>query len=149
MIIYQKAKVYQQRTGELMGFEFIPDHERCDLTGVKMERSFDWECRVVLDYATKDPCFGSSGDEYEFKEDFEVDMHVFLSEPYVVCSDPTVTGVEIPSFEAAWSQLLEGRSISLGLRAARVSTARALLENGEIEPWQLGTVNEFELPEEE
>jgi len=134
MNIYEKQDRFDSKTGEPREPEWAWSGYRCDFTGVELN---DYEERlgpaVFLDYESSDPCYGSGGDEYEFGQEFGIDMHEFLSSAYIYYCD-------MNGRDALTEALLENNSDSFQhfLRDSRIKTARELIESGEITAEQLG-----------
>lgn len=129
MIIYQTVPRFNPKTGKPMK----PDREwkeiRCDFSG-RVVDSLDGEysnyyCSYVLDYQNKDSCMGASGEEYEFGAKHKIDMHEFLSQPYVIFQDAYTGESEEHKF---LKSLAKYESLDDALRSMRIKTAKKLIK---------------------
>ena len=138
MIIYRVKPQFDPNSGKptdpVKEFEAI----RCDVTGEVLDFDNDWAPHVALNYGTSDPCFGSSTDEFDFGQEFEVDMHEFLSDPYAWVNDG---GDALSDALTVAAQALDKGSslpsVPHFLRSSRVETARKLIAEGTITADQL------------
>lgn len=130
MKIYNKAPIYDIRTGKLKGEEMVADHICCDFTGALVD--IGDAPTIYIDYHYVDPCFGSDGAEYDFGKKYKLDMHEFLSQPYDF-ANWTV-------YEMFLSMLVQHKNdetFDIALRNMRMKTAQGMIERGQIEPWEL------------
>jgi len=146
MIIYEKVKRFDPITGkptEKWGFKEI----RCDYTGVVLDYE-NYYCTYNLDYGDQDPCLGSSGEEYQLRQDFNIDVFQFLSQTYHFLA---VGGADDKESFAEWQMMEEALkhcksrknewyrcfTFDAICRHARCRTARKLIQSKEITPEQL------------
>lgn len=148
MDIIRYKQAYDPDTGEPT-IERDGVEKRCDWSGEPWSQGNDRpHARYDLRYGCQDPCFGAGGVEYEFGQDFCVDMHTFLG------------GVK-PGNEYAfkWSYTQEAMQsfdpdhpsdeFADYLRTCRVRAARDLLESddSDVEPYHLPGFT-FAMPDE-
>ena len=134
MNIYEKQDRFSQTTGKPVESEWVWAGYRCDITGQKLDNHTDHlGPSILLDYGSSDPCFGSSGNEYEFGQEFGINMHEFLSSAYTYYCD-------MEGWDALANALDHKTPDSFPdfLRESRIKTARKLIESGEITAEQLG-----------
>lgn len=150
MIIYDKVQRFHPVTGKPVE-KWIQKEIRCDYTGRVLDYSdFGPEsyCTYNLNYGDHDPCFGSSGDEYQLGKDFNIEVFPFLSQEYHFYSgggsDTKDQYAEWQMMEEALKHCKDAKSewyraytFDAICRTARVRTARRLIESKEITAEQL------------
>jgi len=140
MIIYEKVKRFDPITGKPTE-KWAQKELRCDYTGVVLDYDNNGPtsyCSYYLDYEDHDPCFGSSGAEYEFGKEFDIDMFHFLSKTYHFFQPGLHVPWEFAEFmmmkeaiencenkKSAWYRCFTFDSIC---RQARINTARKLMD---------------------
>lgn len=154
MRIYEKVKRFDPVTGkpvEKWAFKEV----RCDFTGEVLdydEYGPESYCSYQLDYDGHDPCFGSSGDEYDLGEKHDIDMFQFLSAEYhfksVGGSDDPEDFAEAMMMKEAVANCTKRKSewfrcftFDACCRTARTRTAKRLIEEKVITPDQLSADN--------
>lgn len=146
MIIYKEVKRFDPVTGKPVTKK-VRSELRCDFTG-NILHDDDEYCRYNLDYQDQDPCFGSSGHEYQFGVKYEIDMYLFLSGTYCFASVPGSSSVDGYAEAMMMREALENYTnpdsdwhdcltFDAMCRASRVRTAKQLIEEGEIKPQEL------------
>lgn len=140
MKIYKSEPRFDPRTGEPTHPEKSWKETRCDFTGAVVESRDPklypaYYCQFVLDYGSQDPCFGASGEEFEFGEKYDINMFNFLSDSYVILDDMAETGeTAMPKF---LKHLSKCESLDGALREMRIKTAKRLIKAGIIKPEDL------------
>lgn len=149
MIIYDKVKRFDSETGEPIE-RWVQKEVRCDYTGKALDyNDFGPEsfCTYQLCYGDHDPCFGSSGDEYQLSKDFKIDIHAFMSQEYHFYSGG---GADTKDQYAEWQMMEEAMkdcrnpksewyrcyTFDAICRVARCRTARKLVDDKAITPEQ-------------
>jgi len=144
MRVWFTKKRFNPETGEPHTIR-AAEYKRCDLTGIQF---FEWTDpdilpyppRIICDYGSTDPCFGSGGDEFEFGKKHDIDMHKFLGEPFHIALSRSGALVK----EAARRNM----DIAFALRTFRLETAKKLLEEGRVLACQLTGYHGDEAPPE-
>jgi hypothetical protein len=137
MITYTYNKKYDEDTGEPCGVKVDEKIQRCDWSGES------WDliekkpyAHYQFHYGGVDPCYGSGGGEYEFSEEFNVEMRTFLGSSsldggsYIIRWDYQSEAIE--EFKESDFESFDGF-----FRHIRVRSARQLLEDNVIKPYQL------------
>lgn len=135
MYIYTTEPRFNPKTGKPVKGERAWKETRCDFSGRVVESKTRngypaYYCKFKLDYGDQDPCFGASGDEYQFGQECHLNMHRFLSGAYIIFYDCETGETEMPKFLKA---LAKHSSLDDALRTMRIATARRLLAAGTIQ----------------
>lgn len=145
MRIYANQPRFNSRTGKPEGGERVCVEHRSDLTGKRFVEWGDPEDNqpyysTKFNYGSDDPCFGASGEEFQFGRDNDIEMHVFLSAPYTFTCNEDVTVVQYAH--------ARGLDFATACRELRVEAARKLIDAGRVLPCQLeGYAGDAELPD--
>jgi hypothetical protein len=148
MIIYDKVKRFNSETGEPVE-RWVQKEVRCDYTGKVLDyNDFGPEsfCTYQLSYGDHDPCFGSSGDEYQLGKDFKIDIHAFMSQEYHFYSGVADTKDQYAEWQMMEEAMKDCRNpksewyrcytFDAICRVARCRTARKLVDDKVITPEQ-------------
>ena len=129
MKIYKKEMRYDERTGKPKGEEIFLDHICCDFTGARIDPGD--APTIYIDFHHIDQCFGSDGEEYDFGKRYGIDMRQFLDQAY------DFANWEV--YEMFMKLLFQhkNQNFDIALRSIRMNTAKAMLEGGRVQPWQL------------
>lgn len=134
MEIYREVPKFSQKTGKPAGTRKQWFETRCDVTGevVRSTEDENSECygMIGLVYGYSDPCFGSSGAEFELSEK-GVDMYDFLQQPYVFASESGQYKSKVMA--TLLKAIKENACIDGALRALRTATALRLIEEGVVD----------------
>jgi hypothetical protein len=151
MIIYKCIQKFNRDSGKPEMVKVF-DHIRCDYTGKEIDDCENMTyANYTLDYGDSDPCFGAGGDEFKFGQDYSIDVHTFLSEQYHFIDGQgsyhqdtchQMMKEALANHEKQDSPWEYCYSFSSMCRAARILTAKRLIEDKVIEPWQLSSDTE-------
>lgn len=142
MIIYSLQKRFDVLTGLPVSDSKQYKETRCDYTGevvMSNDEHFDdlVYCSYNLDYGDCDPCFGASGEEFEFGDKYNVSMYDFLNQQYHFLQEYLDYHDRLPEID----MMKEFSSLNLTFhrmcRKARIRTATKLIEDKTITPDQL------------
>lgn len=147
MKIYEDATRYDPVTGKPYKKKTFKEI-RCDYTGQILDAFDDMYVQYHLDYEDRDPCFGASGEEYEFGQKHKISVHEFLSEPYHFYANgggsDLKDAAEAVMMREAIGECNKKKSpwhncytFEAMCRAARILTATKLIDEGIITPDQL------------
>lgn len=148
MKIYKKVQVFDRKTGKpTEELEF--DHYRCDYTGEILDVYEGMYASYDLNYGDADPCFGSSSPEYDLQEEYGIDTFQFFYGTYHFKSIAGSNNKKGYSEALMMKEALDSANkkdspwyrcftFDAMCRVARCLTAKRLLAEKEIEPWQLG-----------
>lgn len=148
MNIYELEKRFDPKTGKEISPDWDLKEQRCDYCGDPIVHIEDRPYPLYhLDYDGLDGMFGAGGIEYQFGQDFMIEMHMFLSchykegGAYAICLTCAQREDDVPTFYEEFAEMVTKRgprySFAEFLRESRVKAARSLLEAKEMEPYQL------------